>query len=90
MVAAAEGEARQIELRADANSAAYQKLIAEIGRDGLISIELLKLVRDGQIKITPEVYVSGDNAGPMTALAATMLGGRHSAAAPVKEIPQSA
>ncbi len=76
MVAAAEGEARQIELRADANSAAYQKLIAEIGREGLIGIEMLKLVRDGQIKITPEVYVSGDSAGPMTALAATMLGGR--------------
>lgn len=73
MIAAAEGEARQIELRADANSVAYQKLIAEIGREGLIAIESLKLVRDGQIKITPEVYVASENAGPMTALAATML-----------------
>jgi regulator of protease activity HflC (stomatin/prohibitin superfamily) len=74
-VASAEGEAQQIRLRAQANREAYAQLIAEIGRDGLMAIETLKLVKEGNIKITPEVYVSGEGA-PVSALAATMLNGQ--------------
>lgn len=84
-VAAAEGEARQIALRADANSQGFQKLVAEIGRNGVILIEAMKLIRDGQIKITPDVYVSGDSGSPMSALLATMLSGRLDGARPAIE-----
>lgn len=75
MVASAEGEAQQIRLRAEANQSAYRMLITEIGRDGVLAIETLKLVKEGQIKITPDVFVNGEG-GPLTALAATMLGGQ--------------
>src|SRR5262249_19341336 len=73
VVANAEGEAKQIALRAEANQRAYKLLIGEIGREGLLTIETLKLVKDGNIKITPKVFVSGDG-NPLSALAATMLG----------------
>ncbi len=75
VVASAEGEAQQIRLRAEANQNAYKLLISEIGREGLMAIEVLKLVRDGNIKITPEVFVHGEGNGSISALAATMLSG---------------
>ena len=75
MVAQAEGEAQQIRLRAEANQAAYKMLIEEIGQEGLMAIEMLKLVKDGNIKITPEVFVHGEGNGSMSALTATMLNG---------------
>ena len=75
VVAQAEGEAKQIRLRAEANQEAYKRLISEIGQEGLMAIELLKLVKDGNIKITPEVFVHGDAGGSVSALAATMLNG---------------
>lgn len=75
LVAQAEGEARQIRLRAEANQEAYQRLIAEIGQEGLMAIELLKLVKEGNIKITPEVFVNGEAGGSLSALTATMLNG---------------
>lgn len=75
-IATAEGDAQQIRLRAEANQSAYKMLISEIGHDGLIAIELLKLVKDGNIKITPDVFVNGDHASPVSALAATMLQGQ--------------
>lgn len=74
-VAAAEGEAQQIRLRAEANQAAYKLLIEEIGQEGVMTIEMLKLVKDGNIKITPEVFVHGEGNGSMSALSATMLNG---------------
>jgi regulator of protease activity HflC (stomatin/prohibitin superfamily) len=77
VVANAEGEAQQIRLRAEANQVAYRILISEIGREGVLAIETLKLVKDGGIKITPDVFVNGEG-GPLTALAATMLGGQAS------------
>ena len=78
VVANAEGEAQQIRLRAEANQAAYRILISEIGREGVLAIETLKLVKEGGIKITPDVFVNGEG-GPLSALAATMLGGQNGA-----------
>lgn len=75
MVAQAEGEAQQIRLRAEANQEAYKLLISEIGQEGLMAIEMLKLVKDGNIKITPEVFVNGEGNGSVSALTATMLNG---------------
>jgi regulator of protease activity HflC (stomatin/prohibitin superfamily) len=75
VVANAEGEAQQIRLRAEANQTAYHLLISEIGRDGVLAIETLRLVKDGDIKITPDVFVNGEGS-PMSALAATMLNGQ--------------
>ncbi|HMW01900.1 MAG TPA: SPFH domain-containing protein, partial [Acidobacteriota bacterium] len=78
-IATAEGEAKQITLRAEANQHAYKLLISEIGREGVLTIEMLKLIKEGKIKITPDVFVSGGGEGKNTALsalAATMLNGQ--------------
>lgn len=78
-IATAEGEAKQITLRAEANQHAYKLLISEIGREGVLTIEMLKLIKEGKIKITPDVFVSGGGEGKNTALsalAATMLSGQ--------------
>lgn len=72
VVANAEGEAKQISLRAEANQRAYKLLCSEIGREGVLRIETLKLVKEGKIKITPKVFVNG-NSDPLSALSATML-----------------
>jgi regulator of protease activity HflC (stomatin/prohibitin superfamily) len=91
-IASAEGEARQIMLRAEANQQAYRMLIAEIGREGVMAIETLKLVKDGNIKITPEVLVNGEG-GAVSALAATILSGQvktaRSNGAPARELATS-
>lgn len=75
VIASAEGEAKQISLRAEANQKAYRLIASEIGREGLMVIETLKLVKDGNIKITPDVFVNGEG-NPLSALAATMLNGQ--------------
>lgn len=71
----AEAEAKQITLRAEANQRAYKMLVDQIGRDGVLTLETLKLVKEGQIKITPDVFVNGESS-PLNTLAATMLSGQ--------------
>lgn len=76
ITAEASGEARKIRLLAEANRDAYELLAQQIGRDGLVTLETLKIVRDGHIKIAPDVLVSGTNSGDsVSALAATLLRG---------------
>lgn len=53
VIANAEGEAKQISLWAEANQRAYKLLCSEIGRESVLRIETLKLVKEGKIKITP-------------------------------------
>lgn len=76
VTASAAGEARKIRLLAEANKDAYELLAQQIGRDGLVTLETLKIVRDGNIRIAPDVLVSGaSGAETIPALAATLLRG---------------
>jgi regulator of protease activity HflC (stomatin/prohibitin superfamily) len=68
----AESDAHRVQVLAEANQVAFQALSSQIGQEGVILLEALKLVKDGQIKITPEVSVGGQN-GLLSALTALMV-----------------
>jgi len=70
--AEAEGEAKYIEITFNARQKAYQQLATAIGQEGVTMLELFKIVKEGNIKITPEVMMSGGGS-PIDALAGTML-----------------
>lgn len=74
-VARADGEAESIRRLAAANAEAYRLRAAELGAANIATLEALDLVRQGNIKITPEVLVSGagGESGAIQALAATLL-----------------
>lgn len=83
----AKGEAETIRITSQARKESYEMLAAAIGQQGVTLLESLKLVSDGNIKITPEVLVQGAGGErTMDALAATLLrqGAAEAAKAPVK------
>ncbi len=74
MIIDAQAQAEKITLTADAQAAAYKKISEVIGRDNAALIEIMKLVADGKISITPDVMVGGGG-GSGDALMGTMLRG---------------
>ena len=58
-VAEAEGEAQAIQIKATAQAEAYKKVADQIGKNNAALIELLKIVGDRNIQITPRVMVGG-------------------------------
>ncbi|MBA2481868.1 MAG: hypothetical protein H0V44_14480 [Planctomycetes bacterium] len=70
----ATGEARYISITAEAKQQAYTSMARAIGAQGVTMLELLKVVADGKVQITPQVMVGGGGAGVIEALAGTMLG----------------
>ncbi|HYE05479.1 MAG TPA: SPFH domain-containing protein [Planctomycetota bacterium] len=71
--AEAVGEARYIEITFEARRKGYESMATAIGKDGVTTLETLKLVSDGKIQITPQVMVGGGG-GTMDALGGTILG----------------
>ena len=69
----AEAEAEQVKLLAEAKSQAYKLLTGSIGQDNAALIEIIKLVAENNIRITPEVMAGG--ASSADALMGTMLKG---------------
>jgi uncharacterized membrane protein YqiK len=71
----AEAEAQSIKIKALAQADAYQQIAAQIGSSNAALIEVLKIVGERGIEITPRVMVSGGaNGGSQTtALIGTML-----------------
>ena len=72
----AEAEAQAIKIQALAQADAYQQIAAQIGSSNAALIEVLKIVGERGIEITPRVMVSGSGAGggsQTTALIGTML-----------------
>lgn len=73
----AEAEARAIKINAQAQADAYQLIAGQIGPANAALIEVLKVVGERGIQITPRVMVmTGDGTtggGPATALMGTML-----------------
>jgi len=76
--AKARGDADYQIITGEGRAQAYRKLVEALGRDPVAQIELLRLVVEGKVQITPQVMVTGGGAGTLDALAGTML--RHQAA----------
>jgi flagellar basal body rod protein FlgG len=70
----AEAEAAQVKLIADAKSQAYKLLSGSIGQNNTALIEIMKLVAERKIRITPDVMVGGSSS-VSDALMGTMLKG---------------
>ncbi len=77
LVIEAEAEAEAVKIKAEAQATAYQKIAEQIGSGNAALIELLKVVGENQISITPRVMVVGEGgqaaSGETTALIGTML-----------------
>jgi uncharacterized membrane protein YqiK len=74
-VTEAEGEAEAITIKAEAQAKAYQKIAEQIGKSNAAMIELLKIVGERNITITPRIMVHGStgDSGVSTALFGTVL-----------------
>jgi len=70
----AEAEAAQVKLIADAKAQAYKQISDSIGQNNAALIEIMKLAAEKNIRITPEVMVSG-SATTTDALMGTILKG---------------
>ncbi len=76
VIIAAQAEAEQIKLVAEAKALAYKKISEVIGPDNAALIEIMKIVSESNIRITPEVMVGGSSGNGMTdALMGTLLRG---------------
>ncbi len=73
MIIDAQAEAEQIKLVADAKAKAYQMIAEVIGADNAALVEIMKLVAQEDISITPEVMVGGPGGGMTDALMGTIL-----------------
>ena len=79
VVIAAGAEAEAVKIKADAQANAYKLIAEQIGSGNAALVELLKIVGEQGITITPRVMVVGDGAGnggkdaETTALIGTML-----------------
>lgn len=75
-VTEAEGEAQATEIRAEAQAQAYEKIALQIGKSNAALIEILKIVGERNIQITPRIMVTGgdgSSGGMNGALVGTML-----------------
>ena len=70
--AEAKGEADYQIITGEGRAKAYDAMVKSLGREQVAQLELLKLVSEGKIQITPQVMVSG-NGGINDALAGTIL-----------------
>ena len=75
IIIAAQAEAEQLKVVAEAKAAAYRLISDVIGSDNAALIEIMKLVASDQIKITPDVMIGGAGGGATDALMGTMLQG---------------
>lgn len=72
----AEGEAEATEIKAKAQADAYRQIAEQIGKSNAALIELLKIVGERNIQITPRILITGsgtDTSQANTALIGTML-----------------
>jgi uncharacterized membrane protein YqiK len=75
VVIAAGAEAESIKIKAEAQANAYKLIAEQIGSNNAALVELLKIVGERRIEITPRVMVTGGagGEGQATALIGTML-----------------
>ncbi|MDX2131881.1 MAG: SPFH domain-containing protein [Planctomycetota bacterium] len=74
-VTEAQAEAEATTIKADAQAEAYEKIALQIGKSNAAMIEVLKIVGERNIQITPRIMVLGEQGqtGAGTALIGTML-----------------
>jgi regulator of protease activity HflC (stomatin/prohibitin superfamily) len=76
-VTEATAEAEAIRIRAEAQASSYRQIAEQIGKNNAAMVELLKVVGERNIQITPRILVLGDQGtglgGTGTALMGTML-----------------
>lgn len=72
-VARAKGEAEAQVITGEGRAKAYKLLVETLGREQVAQLELMKLVVDGKVQITPQVMLSSASANAMDALAGTLL-----------------
>jgi regulator of protease activity HflC (stomatin/prohibitin superfamily) len=73
-VARAKGEAESQVIIGEGRAKAYKLLVETLGQQPVAQLELLKLVVEGKVQITPQVMVTGANGtGTMDALMGTIL-----------------
>jgi len=74
--ARAKGDADYQVITGEGRATAYRKLVDALGKDQVAQIELLRLVVEGKVQITPQVMVTGQSGtgnGAIDALAGTIL-----------------
>ncbi len=72
--AEAKGEAEYQTITGEGRAKGYDAMVRSLGREQVAQLELLKLVAEGKVQITPQVMVTGSgNGGAMDALAGTLL-----------------
>ncbi len=74
-IIAAEAESEQLKLVAEAKAQAYKKISEVIGSNNAALIEIMKLVAERGLKITPDVMVGSGGAGVTDAPMGTVLQG---------------
>ncbi|MBC8041232.1 MAG: hypothetical protein H7Y06_11865 [Opitutaceae bacterium] len=73
-VVRAKGEAESQIIIGEGRAKAYKLLVETLGQQQVAQLEILKLVVEGKVQITPQVMVSGPNGGgALDALAGTIL-----------------
>jgi uncharacterized membrane protein YqiK len=74
-IIAAQAEAESVEIKATAQANAYKLIAEQIGSNNAALVELLRIVGERRIEITPRVMVTGGASadGQATALIGTML-----------------
>ena len=75
VIIAAQAEAEQIQIVADAKARAYRLISDVIGPNNAALLEIMKQVATDNIQITPEVMVGGGEGGMTDALMGTILKG---------------
>lgn len=72
-VVRAKGEAESQVIIGEGRAKAYKLLVETLGQQQVAQLELLKLVVEGKVQITPQVMVTGGGSGALDALSATLL-----------------
>lgn len=69
----AEGEAKKIEVIGQATADAYRKMSASLGTQAVAAIEMMKKVAEGNVRVTPDILVSGQKGSLLDVLLAQLV-----------------
>ncbi len=72
-VAKSKGEAEAQVIVGEGRAKAYKSMVDTLGREQVAQLELLRLVVEGKVQITPQVMVTSPGSGAMDALTGTIL-----------------
>jgi regulator of protease activity HflC (stomatin/prohibitin superfamily) len=73
MVERANGEADAARITGKGRADAYKAMVESLGPNAVAQLEMLKLVAEGKVQITPQVMMTGSNGSALDALSGTLL-----------------